>query len=321
MIWTLFSGTYLYDNASGSILKIAPYTGGYSFGPYSYSNMNDNQDVAFSDRAQRQYWTHQNGNQSYTWVWEVKIYASATGEIVSLGESGSGGTPVLNNNGQAVFLKEYIRNKYAAIYGNGEVESYIPDEILIYDLNTGSSIQITDNTTGLSFDSMNNHTQTPINNNGDVAYVGHDPANPNNHSLMVYRSGDQRTELITSTVDVKIDKLHINDNGDLFWIEIDKTAPHLQNAYKATYVLEFSDITGMVDELLATGHIKKTGVANSMISILNNAQAAEERGNVNAAINKLQAFINSTNGKRGVSITEVAADMLINAAQTLLNHL
>ncbi len=321
VIWTTWSGTHLYDNDSGTISVIAPFTSGYAWGPYSYANINDSQDVAFSDRAQRHYWTHANGNQSYTWVWTANIYVAATGEIVFLDECGSGGTPVLNNNGQAVFLVEDIRNKYAFIYGNGEVTSYVPDEIVIYDLATGVSKQITDNSAGLSFDTMNHEVQTPINVRGDVAFVGHDPANPDNHTLMVYTASDRKTRTVLTTVDTRVDKLHLNDNGELFWVQIDKVEPYLQQVFKATYIHTVEDIIGMVDDLRNSGDITNEHTDNQLTKKLEKVQTALDKGNLKRATSKINAFIKFVNAKRGKTISNEGADKLIEAAQLLLANI
>jgi len=309
MIWTKSDGTYLYDNAMGTTTKLFAYTGGYSFGPYSYANMNDSQDIAYTDRAQRNYYTDASGTQYYYWVWDANIYVAATGQIVNLGECGSGDTPILNNNGQAVFLNQDIRNRYPV----GRTD-YSPDEIEIYDLATDVTTQITSNTTGQTFGSPD------INNRGDIVYIAFDETAPFDQSILVYRTSDQSIELVASTVNTSISDLHINDNGDLFWKQYDRST-FVSNVFKASYVQTITDIIGMVDHLLVDGGISNVGTANSLTAILKNALNSQERGNIRAATNQLRAFINSTNDKRGVSITEEAADALIEAAQAVIDNM
>jgi hypothetical protein len=318
VIWTTFQGTFLYSNATGTTTNLFPYIGGYSFGPYSYANLNDSQDIAYSDRAQRNYWTNQSGGQSYTWTWNANIYVAATGQIVNLGECGSGRAPVLNNNGQAVFLDVDMRNKYPALYGTGG--TYTPDEIVVYDLATGVTTQITSNdlaNQNLSF--------VDINDNGDIVYISsNDPSNsfPVNQLIMIYHAGNHTTEFVASTGESSIINynLHINNKGEVFWIQYDK-ATGMASAFIASPVITIAGTVEAVDNLLVEGDISNSGTANSLTAILENALVAEEQGNTSAATGQLLAFINSTNARRGRSITDEAADALIQSAQALLNDM
>ncbi len=79
------------------------------------------------------------------------------------------------------------------------------------------------------------------------------------------------------------------------------------------------ELSTAVEQLLSSGAIATEGVATSLISTLSNALSAQERGNVNAAENMLQAFINKVEAQAGKQISEDAAALLIDAAKQILN--
>ena len=63
--------------------------------------------------------------------------------------------------------------------------------------------------------------------------------------------------------------------------------------------------------------VTKAGVANSMISKLNAAAAAEARGNAQAKAGAIGAFINELQAQAGKALTAAQAAMLIALAQAL----
>jgi len=76
------------------------------------------------------------------------------------------------------------------------------------------------------------------------------------------------------------------------------------------------DFSHVIEDLNLPG-----GIENSLVSKVENAQASIERGNTEAAINKLEAFINQVKAQRGKKISEEDADMLIEYAINLINPL
>jgi PKD repeat protein len=63
------------------------------------------------------------------------------------------------------------------------------------------------------------------------------------------------------------------------------------------------------------------GLENSLTSKLENAIDSLEKGNLNAAANKLGAFINQVEAQRGKKLTDEQADELIAAAQRIIDSL
>ena len=60
---------------------------------------------------------------------------------------------------------------------------------------------------------------------------------------------------------------------------------------------------------------------NSLISKLENAIESINMNNTGAAINKLEAFINEVEAKKGKVLTEEEADALISAAQWIIDNI
>ena len=69
------------------------------------------------------------------------------------------------------------------------------------------------------------------------------------------------------------------------------------------------------------GHITNHGVANALLSKLNAAQAALDRGQPAAAINILRAFIHTVEAQSGVSIVDPHGEHLIMHAQMVIDAL
>lgn len=63
------------------------------------------------------------------------------------------------------------------------------------------------------------------------------------------------------------------------------------------------------------------GVENSLLSTVNNAKKSLDKGNTNAAINQMNAFINNVNAQRGRKISEEDAQMLIDFAEMAIDQI
>ncbi|UCH89332.1 MAG: right-handed parallel beta-helix repeat-containing protein [Thermoplasmata archaeon] len=63
------------------------------------------------------------------------------------------------------------------------------------------------------------------------------------------------------------------------------------------------------------------GIENSLISKLNNALKSLEKGNIQAAMNQLEAFINEVEAQKGKKISEEDAELLIEAAMLIMETL
>jgi hypothetical protein len=75
-----------------------------------------------------------------------------------------------------------------------------------------------------------------------------------------------------------------------------------------------------VNRLYAEGAIKKADVRDGLLSKLNTAQTYLNQGNIKAAQNALQAFVNLVEAQKGKAITNAAADLLITDAKYVIAH-
>jgi hypothetical protein len=80
-------------------------------------------------------------------------------------------------------------------------------------------------------------------------------------------------------------------------------------------------LTKAIAELLANGAIDSAGLANSLQQKLDAVQTKLEQGNVKAAGNLLQAFVNELGAQRGKHIAVVAADLLMADARYVIERL
>jgi 2',3'-cyclic-nucleotide 2'-phosphodiesterase (5'-nucleotidase family) len=76
-----------------------------------------------------------------------------------------------------------------------------------------------------------------------------------------------------------------------------------------------------IKRLLAEGKIDNAGIANSLTMKLENAKNSLAKGQMGAAANQLNAFINEVQAQSGKHIAADAAALLIADAQWLLNHM
>ena len=66
------------------------------------------------------------------------------------------------------------------------------------------------------------------------------------------------------------------------------------------------------------GHISNMGVANSLLRKLDAAQAAQDRGQSDVAVNQLHAFVNEVNAQTGKHIQAEHADHLVMHANNVI---
>ncbi|MBI5205638.1 MAG: right-handed parallel beta-helix repeat-containing protein [Nitrospirae bacterium] len=76
----------------------------------------------------------------------------------------------------------------------------------------------------------------------------------------------------------------------------------------------------LISQLLQSGGIDNAGIANSLLSKLNNALTATNNGNGQASDDIMQAFINQVSAQAGQHISADAAAILINAATYIINN-
>jgi FG-GAP repeat len=91
----------------------------------------------------------------------------------------------------------------------------------------------------------------------------------------------------------------------------------------ASYVVFGSGPVAALEELIADVEAADLpgGLENSLTKKLSSAQGSLARGQINAAIGKIQAFINQVEAQRGKKIPEADADAWIADAETILDML
>ena len=80
-------------------------------------------------------------------------------------------------------------------------------------------------------------------------------------------------------------------------------------------------LVSAVNRFTSEGKIDNSGIQNSLLKKLENAQKDIDKGKLDTAINKLQAFIAEVQAQSGKHITEDAANLLIADAQWVIDHL
>jgi len=111
----------------------------------------------------------------------------------------------------------------------------------------------------------------------------------------------------------------INDQTDSFAPSAGNiTTPQLESMYFQPQVTVTPDsLAADVRGSLASGEITKAGVANTLLSALNAAQAARTRGQCKTAANIYQQFINDIAAQTGKSIAIATASRLTREAENL----
>jgi 2',3'-cyclic-nucleotide 2'-phosphodiesterase (5'-nucleotidase family) len=80
-------------------------------------------------------------------------------------------------------------------------------------------------------------------------------------------------------------------------------------------------LVSSVNSFFTEGLIDNGGIQNSLLKKIGNAQKDIDKGKLDTAINKLEAFINEVQAQSGNHITVEAADLLIADAQWVIDHL
>jgi len=80
-------------------------------------------------------------------------------------------------------------------------------------------------------------------------------------------------------------------------------------------------ISDKVDASLAAGAIDNEGIAEALHALVDQAKAKIDQGNVKAATNVLNAFINHVNAQSSKHISTEVAQALIDSAQTVIDNL
>jgi len=117
-----------------------------------------------------------------------------------------------------------------------------------------------------------------------------------------------------STVEMKQEATFVGwDFVNIWGIKEDITYPYLQ---WESLIQQTQNLISDVEDLELPDGLEK-----SFISKLDGAISALEKGQDNAAINKLNAFINQVKAQRGKKITEEQADELMATAQWIIENI
>jgi len=140
---------------------------------------------------------------------------------------------------------------------------------------------------------------------------------PISHSYWdVETSGQTRSDggIGKTTAEMKKEATFVSwDFVNIWGIKEDITYPYLQ---WESLIQQTQNLISDVEDLELPDGLEK-----SLISKLDGAISALEKGQDNAAINKLNAFINEVDAQRGKKITEEQADDLIAEAQRIINRI
>jgi len=85
-------------------------------------------------------------------------------------------------------------------------------------------------------------------------------------------------------------------------------------------IVTAASIEDDVNQFLASGAIKNTGLANSLLAKLQAGAAARDRGQCSTASNQYQSFINALQAQSGNGVDATAAAIMIADAQYLITH-
>ena len=110
-------------------------------------------------------------------------------------------------------------------------------------------------------------------------------------------------------------KVAVMFGGDSGWYEPEKA---LHDTWIYKYLPNPKELTQNLIEEITTWNLPKD-TENSLTSKLQNAIQSLDKGQQNAAINKLNAFINEIKAQRNKKLTNAQADTLITEAQRIIN--
>lgn len=117
--------------------------------------------------------------------------------------------------------------------------------------------------------------------------------------------------------------LHTLSLGDhiLTVYAMDKAYNQSQQSVAFSVTATLESLIASVNRLASEGMIADKGTLNSLLQKLQNAQASLKKGQTNAAVNKLEAFINEVKAQSGKKINTDAANLLIADAQWVITDL
>jgi hypothetical protein len=231
----------------------------------------------------------------------LKLFVISTGTIIDTGVEG--GEPMIDGN-----IISYLT-------GNNNLLAY-------YDISTGTVVN-----TGLSAHMLPNVDGNII---SFTTYEGgvdlNGDGDTNDRILRYY---DISTDTVYNTGALGNAAASTSGNIIGFWFRESSTKKDINNDGDTKDVLiRYYVIPGMAPEDKIEDLINEItdmdlphGIENSLLVKLENALKSLEKGNDNAAVNQLLAFINEVEAKRGNELTEEQADSLITIAQVILDIL
>jgi beta propeller repeat protein len=153
----------------------------------------------------------------------------------------------------------------------------------------------------------------PISGNRIVYF---DDRNGNNDVFMYDLATETETQITSDPADQENPSIfgnyivwtdNRNGNWDIFQVEI------------STASFEALDV--LIDEFVASGSISNSGIAEALRALSDQAAAAQELGNLHAAVSTLNALVRLVDGQTGRHITLEAALELTDVANAIIDSL
>lgn len=219
---------------------------------------------------------------------------------------------IMDNNGQGIHIEE-------SNYNNISCSVFLKNSVGIY-LDQSKNNTFHHNTIAFNTQQVERYILT-----GSVNFWN-DPYNVGNY-WTDYGGVDDGSNGRTSGDGIGDTEIpHPRTNGGLGYFRLDNF-PLMEPRCAPSVDLDVSSvISGIVDavenltEDVDEMDIHK-GIKKSLTAKLENAQKSIEKGNYQAAINQLEAFINEVEAQRGKKLTDEQADHLISEAQKIIDEL
>ena len=126
---------------------------------------------------------------------------------------------------------------------------------------------------------------------------------------------------LPASVTTDIDGLQRITDGDNDGTDTVDMGAHEFESEETTPEEQIEQVADSIDDLVSQ-EVLNEGQGNALVSKLLNALSALGKGNINAAVNKLNAFINQVNAyEKSDILTEDEADALRNAAEDVLDSI